>query len=82
MTTQKKFLTNFMVNDGMVGNAIIEKNKKKYDCMFLPLTNAALIDEAFAPEIERVGNFAFATVWKVMRKKLTCAGKKALIVRS
>lgn len=30
--TQKKFLINFMVNAGMVGNAIIEENKKKYDC--------------------------------------------------
>lgn len=30
--TQRKFLINYMVNAGMVGNAIIEKNKKKYDC--------------------------------------------------
>jgi MoaA/NifB/PqqE/SkfB family radical SAM enzyme len=135
-TTQKKFLINFMVNSGMVGNAIIEKNKKKYDCnvpwvilfdptaacnlkctgcwaaeygkgvsleysvmqkiidqgrklgifmyilsggeptvrkdelirlaeenddcMFLSFTNATLIDEVFACEIERLGNFAFA----------------------
>lgn len=134
--TQKKFLINFMVNAGMVGNALIEKSKKKYDCnvpwailfdptaacnlrctgcwaaeygkgisldyptmqkiikqgkelgiymyilsggeptvrkdeiirlaeenddcMFLSFTNATLIDEAFASEVERVGNFAFA----------------------
>ncbi|MCE5301156.1 MAG: radical SAM protein, partial [Spirochaetia bacterium] len=134
--TQKKFLINFFVNSGIVGNTIIEKNKKKYDCelpwailfdptaacnlkctgcwaaeygkgisldyatmqkiimqgkelgihmyvlsggeptvrktdiiklaeenndcMFLSFTNATLIDEAFASEIERIGNFAFA----------------------
>lgn len=134
--TQKKFLINFMVNAGMVGNAIIEKSKKKFncnvpwailfdptaacnlhctgcwaaeygkgisldyatmqkiirqgkelgiymyilsggeptvrkdeilrlaeendDCMFLSFTNATLIDEAFAAEVERLGNFVFA----------------------
>ena len=134
--TQQKFLVNFMVNAGMVGNAIIEKSKKKYgcnvpwailfdptaacnlhctgcwaaeygkgisldyatmqkiirqgkelgiymyilsggeptvrkddilrlaeendDCMFLSFTNATLIDEAFASQVERLGNFAFA----------------------
>lgn len=134
--TQKKFLVNFMVNAGMVGNSIIDKSKEKYDCnvpwailfdptaacnlrctgcwaaeygkgisldysvmqkiirqgkelgiymyilsggeptmrkdeiirlaeenndcMFLAFTNATLIDEAFAHEVERVGNFAFA----------------------
>lgn len=134
--TQQKFLINFMVNAGMVGSDIIEKNKIKYDCnvpwailfdptaacnlsctgcwaaeygkgisldyatmqkiirqgkelgiymyifsggeptvrkneiiklaeenddcMFLSFTNATLIDEEFASEIERVGNFAFA----------------------
>ena len=135
-TTQRKFLINFMVNSAMVGNEIIEKSKKKYDCnvpwvilfdptaacnlnctgcwaseygkglslsypvmqkivrqgkklgiymyilsggepttrkedilrlakensdcMFLSFTNGTLIDEAFASEIERLGNFAFA----------------------
>lgn len=134
--TQKKFMINFMVNAGMVGNSIIEKSKKKYgcnvpwailfdptaacnlrctgcwaaeygkktqldysvmekiiregkelgiymyilsggeplvrkqeiirlceehsDCMFLSFTNATLIDEQFASEVERVGNLAFA----------------------
>lgn len=134
--TQKKFLINFMVNAGMVGNEVIDKAKEQYgcnvpwailfdptaacnlkctgcwaaeygkgislayetmqkivrqgkelgihfyvlsggeptirkdelirlaeendDCMFLAFTNATLIDEAFASEIERVGNFAFA----------------------
>lgn len=135
-TTQQKFLNNFIVNSAIVGNDIIEKSKKKYDCnvpwvilfdptaacnlncigcwaaeygkgisleysvmqkiinqgrklgiymyilsggeptmrkeeliklakenndcMFLSFTNATLIDEAFACEIERLGNFAFA----------------------
>lgn len=134
--TQQKFLINFMVNAGMVGNSIIEKSKEKYgcnvpwailfdptaacnlkctgcwaaeygkntsldysvmekiiregkelgiymyilsggeplvrkddiirlceehsDCMFLSFTNATLVDEAFASEVERVGNLAFA----------------------
>ncbi|ADY55773.1 Radical SAM domain protein [Syntrophobotulus glycolicus DSM 8271] len=136
LTTQKKFLINFMVNAGIVGDSIIEKNKKKYqcnvpwailfdptaacnlkctgcwaaeygrglsldysvmekivrqgkplgiymyilsggeptvrkkdilrlaeeneDCMFLSFTNGTLIDEEFASEVERIGNFAFA----------------------
>lgn len=135
-TTQKKFLIDFMVNAGMVGQSVIEKSKQKYDCnvpwailfdptaacnlhctgcwaaeygkgisldyatmqkiiqqgkelgiymyilsggeptvrkdeilrlaeenddcMFLSFTNATLIDEAFASEVERLGNFAFA----------------------
>ncbi|HBM81320.1 MAG TPA: radical SAM protein, partial [Clostridiaceae bacterium] len=134
--TQKKFLINFMVNAGMVGNPIIDKNKAKYninipwailmdptsscnlkctgcwaaeysktssmdfetldriirqgkelgiymyiysggeplmrkkdllelarihnDCMFLSFTNATLIDEEFAEEVEKVGNMGFA----------------------
>jgi len=134
--TQKKFLINFMVNAGMVGNAIIDKSKEKYecnvpwailfdptaacnlhctgcwaaeygkgisldysvmqkiirqgkelgiymyilsggeptvrkdeilrlaeendDCMFLSFTNATLIDEVFASEVERLGNLSFA----------------------
>ncbi len=134
--TQKSFLTNFIVNAGLVGNTIIDKNKAKYDCnvpwailmdpttacnlkctgcwaaeyansislsyeqmasvieqgkklgiymylfsggeplvrkkdllrlaeensdcMFLAFTNATLIDEEFAAEIERLANFAFA----------------------
>lgn len=135
-TTQKKFLMNFIVNAGIVGNSIIEKSKVKYDCnvpwailfdptaacnlkctgcwaaeygkntsldssvmekiiregkelgiymyilsggeplvrkdeiirlceehsgcMFLSFTNATLVDEEFASEVERVGNLAFA----------------------
>ena len=134
--TKKKFLINFMVNAGIVGQNIIAKSKEKYDCnvpwailfdptaacnlhctgcwaaeygkgisldysvmqkiirqgkelgiymyilsggeptvrkadilrlaeengdcMFLAFTNATLIDEAFASEVERIGNFAFA----------------------
>ncbi|ADU27885.1 radical SAM protein [Ethanoligenens harbinense] len=134
--TQKRFLTNFIVNAGLVGNTIIDKSKAKYDCnvpwailmdpttacnlkctgcwaaeyansvslsyeqlasvieqgkklgiymylfsggeplvrkkdllrlaeenndcMFLAFTNATLIDEEFAAEVERLGNFAFA----------------------
>ncbi|MFT8889015.1 MAG: radical SAM protein [Ethanoligenens sp.] len=134
--TQKSFLTNFIVNAGIVGNTIIDKSKAKYDCnvpwailmdpttacnlkctgcwaaeyansismtyeqlasvieqgkklgiymylfsggeplvrkkdllrlaeensdcMFLAFTNATLIDEEFAAEVERLGNFAFA----------------------
>lgn len=134
--TQKKFLINFMVNAGMVGNPIIDKNKAKYninipwailfdptaacnlkcvgcwaaeydkvasldyatmdkivtqgkelgtymylfsggeplvrkkdiirlaeehdDAAFLAFTNATLIDEEFAKEVERVGNLGFA----------------------
>lgn len=136
LNCQKKFLINFMVNAGMIGNPIIDKSKVKYkcnvpwailmdptascnlrctgcwaaqynkvanlsydtldriikegkelgiymyifsggeplvrkddliklaeendDCMFLAFTNATLIDEKFATEVERVGNFAFA----------------------
>lgn len=30
------------------------------DCMFLSFTNTTLINEAFAAEVERLGNFAFA----------------------
>lgn len=135
--SQKKFLINYMVNAGMVGNAIIDKNKNKYginipwailmdptaacnmkctgcwaaeydkvasmsketldriiregkelgihmyiysggeplvrkrdlielaekhdDCMFMSFTNGTLIDEAFAKEMVRVGNF-FLTI--------------------
>lgn len=135
-TTQKKFLIDFTVNAGIVGQSVIEKSKRKYDCnvpwailfdptaacnlhctgcwaaeygkgvlldyatmqkiiqqgkelgvymyilsggeptvrkdeilrlaeenddcMFLSFTNATLIDETFAAEIERLGNFAFA----------------------
>lgn len=134
--TQRKFLINFMVNAGMVGQTVLNKNKEKYgcnipwailldptaacnlrctgcwaaeygkstsldyplmqrivregkelgiymyilsggeplvrkeevirlceensDCMFLSFTNATLIDEKFAAEVERVGNLAFA----------------------
>lgn len=134
--TKEKFLTNFIVNAGLVGNSIIEKSRKKYncnvpwailfdptaacnlkctgcwaaeygkntqldysvmekiinegkelgiymyilsggeplvrkdeiiklceehsDCIFLSFTNATLIDEKFASEVERVGNLAFA----------------------
>lgn len=135
-TTQKRFLVNFMVNAGIVGNSVIDKSKEKCDCnvpwailfdptaacnlhctgcwaaeygkgisldysfmqkiirqgkelgiymyilsggeptahkddilriaeensdcMFLSFTNATLIDEAFASEVERLENFAFA----------------------
>jgi MoaA/NifB/PqqE/SkfB family radical SAM enzyme len=134
--TQQKFLVNFIVNAGIVGNSIIEKSREKYncnvpwailfdptaacnlkctgcwaaeygkstsldfsvmekiisegkalgtymyilsggeplmrkdeiirlceehsDCMFLSFTNATLVDEQFAAEVERVGNLAFA----------------------
>ncbi len=39
---------------------IIRLAEENDDCMFLAFTNATLIDEAFACEVERVGNFAFA----------------------
>lgn len=39
---------------------IIRLCEEHSDCMFLSFTNATLIDEHFASEVERVGNLAFA----------------------
>jgi MoaA/NifB/PqqE/SkfB family radical SAM enzyme len=39
---------------------IIKLCEEHSDCMFLSFTNATLIDEKFASEVERVGNLAFA----------------------
>lgn len=41
-------------------NDLIKLAEENNDCMFLAFTNATLIDEEFASEVERVGNFAFA----------------------
>lgn len=39
---------------------LIKIAEKHNDCMFLAFTNATLVDEAFAKELARVGNFALA----------------------
>lgn len=39
---------------------IIRLAEENNDCMFLSFTNAVLIDEEFASEVERVGNLMFA----------------------
>ncbi len=39
---------------------LIKIAEKHDDCMFLAFTNATLVDEAFAKELARVGNFALA----------------------
>lgn len=39
---------------------LINIAKEHDDCMFLAFTNATLVDEAFAKELARVGNFALA----------------------
>lgn len=48
---------NFFINAGLVGWPKEEELRQKYDCVFLCFTNATLIDEAFADEMLRVGNF-------------------------
>lgn len=39
---------------------LIELAEKHSDCMFLAFTNATLVDEAFAKDLARVGNFMLA----------------------
>ncbi|WP_341452629.1 radical SAM protein [Desnuesiella massiliensis] len=39
---------------------LIDLAEKHSDCMFLAFTNATLVDEEFAKELKRVGNFALA----------------------
>ncbi len=40
-------------------NDLIKLAEKHNDCMFLAFTNGTLIDEEFATEVQRVGNFSF-----------------------
>jgi MoaA/NifB/PqqE/SkfB family radical SAM enzyme len=41
-------------------NDLLELAEKHSDCMFLSFTNATMVDEAFASELARVGNFLLA----------------------
>ena len=73
--TQKKFLVNFMVNAGMVGNSIIEKSKEKYDCN---VPWAILFDPTAACNLHCTGCWAaeygkgisldYPTVQKIIRQ--------------
>ncbi|HCC00097.1 MAG TPA: radical SAM protein [Ruminococcaceae bacterium] len=53
--TQKSFLTNFIVNCGIVGNSIIDKSKAKYDCN---VPWAILMDPTTACNLQCTGCWA------------------------
>lgn len=74
-TTQRKFLINYMVNAGLIGNAIIEKSKIKYNCN---VPWAILLDPTAACNLSCTGCWAaeygkglsldYATMQKVVRQ--------------
>lgn len=56
---------------------LIRLCEKHSDCVFLCFTNGTLIDEAFADEMLRVGNFVPQSRWKGLKKLQTLDGGMA-----
>ena len=60
---------------------IIRLCEKHDDCAFVAFTNGTLIDDEFADEMLRVGNFVPAIRLKVLKKPLILAAERVLIRR-